>query len=227
MKDFVIIGAGDFADMIWDVISNDMHRNVAGYAVDANYLKEDTCRGLPVAAFEEISEKFPPDRYAAAIGLIGSRMYEQRYEKYLQLKRMGYELENVIHSTASISQTATLGDGNIFLQFTVVGTGSRVGNCNILSPKSYVSHNVQVGDANFFAPSASTTGYVEIGNHCFLGVNSAVNNKAKVADYTFAGGGVFLSGDTKEYEIYLPERSVPMKRIRSIDFQMFTSRRES
>ena len=226
MKDFIMIGTGDFSDLIADTIVNDMGRTIAGYVVDRKYLKEDTYRGIPVAAFEEVTEHFPPERYTPVIAFVGSRMYEQRYEKFTQMKSLGYTFENVIHSTASISKESQMGEGNIFLQYSIAAHNSRIGDCNVICPKAYLNHDVKLGNANYLGPGVSTTGYVEIGSNCFLGVNSSYNNKIKVADYTFVGGGIFISHDTQPYEVYAPERSQPIKRIKSIQFQVFTSRRQ-
>ncbi len=225
-KEFIIVGTGDFADLIADTILNDMHRQIAAYVVDRKYMKETKYNGVPVVAYEEISEKLSVENHSVVIGFIGDKMYRQRYEKYLELKEMGYAMENVIHSTASISLSSELGDGNILLQYAVVAAGASIGNCNVITPRAYVCHHVHMGNANYFAPGVSTSGYVEIGNNCFLGINSSVNNKVKLADYTFVGGGMFITNNTNEYDVYLPQKSMPMKRLRSIDFRIFTSRRE-
>lgn len=225
MKAVVIVGTGDFADLVADTIINDMNRSVAGYLVDSKYMQDNSYKGLPVRPFEEVEKYFPSEKCAMVIGFVGGKMYSQRYEKYEILKSKGYEMLNVVHSSAQISKDSIIGDGNIFLQHTIVAMGTEIGNCNVFTPKSYVCHHVKVGNANYFAPGVSTTGYCEIGNYCFLGVNSAINNKVKVADYTFVGGGKFITDNTHEYDVFVPEKSVPLKRIRSIDFQMFTSRR--
>ena len=86
MKDFIMVGTGDFSDLIADTIVNDMGRRIAGYVVDRKYLKEDTYRGIPVAAYEEVTERFSPEHYTPVIAFVGGRMYEQRYEKFVQMK---------------------------------------------------------------------------------------------------------------------------------------------
>lgn len=227
MKDIVMVGTGDFSDWVADMIENDLGRTLAGYVVDKRYLTEEQYRGKPVRAFEEAEKYFPPERFSMVIGFVGGKMYTQRYEKYLLLKEKGYELENIIHPTANISHNAVLGDGNIIFQFAGIAYDARVGACNVLTAKTYIGHNVRVGNANYFAPGFSSTGYVEVGSNCFLGVNSGANNKIKIADYTFVGGGVFLTHDTKVYDTYVPEKSEPLGRIRSIDFQFFASRRNA
>ncbi|MBQ9609851.1 MAG: hypothetical protein IJV15_10475 [Lachnospiraceae bacterium] len=226
MKDIVMIGTGDFADLISDTIENNMQRNIAAYVIDSKFKTIDTYNDKPVYEFENIEKIFGKDNYSFVIGFIGSKMYTQRYEKYKQLKDMGYELENIIHSTASISKTSCMGDGNIILQYAIIANRGCIGSCNVICPKAYINHDVTVGNANYIAPGFSTTGYSAIGNYCFCGVNSAINNKIKVADYTFIGGGLFISKDTNEYDVYVPPKREPLKRLKSTSFQMFSSRRK-
>lgn len=225
MKDIVVVGTGDFSDLVADTIENDNHRNIAAYVVDAKYLKEPTYRDKPVYAYEKVEEIFDKDKYSFVIGFTGKKMYTQRLQKYNELRAMGYELENIIHSTASISKTSTMGDGNIILQFAIIANRGQIGCCNVICPKAYINHDVVMGNANYLAPGFSTTGYSQIGNNCFCGVHSAISNKVKVADFTFIGGGLFITNDTKEYDVYVPPRREPLKRIKSTSFEIFNSRR--
>lgn len=227
MKDFVIVGAGDFADFIVDIIENDMNRNIAAYVIDKKYITEVEYKGKPVYAFEDVGNLFDKKKYTFAIGFLGGKMYEQRWEKFVKLKDMGYELENVIHSSASISKNSIIGEGNILFQYTILSNNSSMGDCNVLCSRANISHDVKVGNANYFAPAATTTGYCEVGNNCFVGVNSALNNKVKIANYTFIGGGLFITNDTNEYDVYVPQKSTPLPRIKSTDFQLFALRRSS
>lgn len=224
-KNIVIVGMGDFSDLIADTIENDLQRDIHAYVVDKKYMKTDLYQGKPVYPFEEIETIFDRDKISFVIGFVGGKMFSQRFDKYKAIKEKGFELENIIHSSASISKNATMGDGNIILQYAIVANRANIGNCNVVCPKGYINHDVTIGNANYIAPGFSTTGYSAIGNYCFCGVNSALNNKVKVADYTFIGGGLFISHDTNEYEVYVPERLEPLKRLKSTSFQMFTSRR--
>ena len=158
MKSVVIVGTGDFADLVYDTIVNDMNLSVVGYLVDSKYIQENSYRGLPVRPFEEVEKYFSSEEYAMVIGFVGGKMYSQRYEKYKILKSKGYEMLNVVHSSAQISKDSIIGDGNIFLQYTIVAMGTKIGNCNVFTPKSYVCHHVKVGNANYFAPGVSTKG---------------------------------------------------------------------
>lgn len=224
MKDFIIYGTGDFADLVENCIINGMDRSVCAYCVDQQYLTETEYHGKPIVAFEEVEKYYSPEQYAMVIGFIGKNMYSQREEKFLAAKQKGYDMENVIHKS-SILEGEYLGEGNIILQNVILAPKSVVHDNNVLCPKTYICHHVHVGSNNYFAPGGSTTGNVEVGNNCFIGVNSSINNKVKVADYTFVGGNLFISRNTKPNEMYLPQRSVAMKNLKSVNFNVFTPNR--
>ena len=221
MKDFIIYGAGGFSEIIESCIVDGMGRKVAAYCVDKQYISLRENNGLPIVPFEDVEKYYDPMKYSMVIAFTGKNMYMQREEKYLAAKEKGYEMENVIHKSA-ILEGESIGDGNIILQNVVFAPKSVVGNNNVFSVRSYVSHHVHVGNNSYFAGGASTTGYVEIGNNCFIGINSSISNKVKVADYTFVGGNIFISRNTKPYEMYLPQRSVAMKNLKSVNFSVFT-----
>ncbi|HEY2249013.1 MAG TPA: transferase, partial [Bradyrhizobium sp.] len=63
MRQIVIFGTGEMAELADFYFANDSAYEVAGFAVDAAFRKQDEFRGRPVAAFEEAVARFPPDRY--------------------------------------------------------------------------------------------------------------------------------------------------------------------
>ncbi|MDC7302046.1 LbetaH domain-containing protein [Agathobacter ruminis] len=225
-KDIVMVGTGDFADWIADFIENDMNRTIRAYVVDRKYLDNDEYNGKPVYAFEDVNEIFNKDEVSFVIGFVGQKMYKYRLEKYNLLVELGYELENIIHSTAVISPKAKMGNGNIILPFVSISKGVEIGNCNVFCSQVSLSHDVVVGHANYIASGFSAAGFSEIRNNCFCGVNSSVNNGTVLANYTFVGAGIFISKDTNEYDVFTPEKHEPLKRIKSTSLRIFLSRRK-
>ena len=58
-QQIVIFGTGEIAELADFYFSHDSRYEVAGFAVDAAFLKQPEFRGRPVVAFEEVAEKFP------------------------------------------------------------------------------------------------------------------------------------------------------------------------
>lgn len=225
-KDIVMVGTGDFADLVADFIENDMNRIIRAYVVDRKYLDKDEYNGKPVYAFEEVQEIFNKDEVSFVIGFVGPKMFKARLEKYEHLVKLGYELENIIHPSAVISKKIKIGNGNIILPLVSIEKGVEIGNCNVFCPQASIAHDAVLGHANYIASGFTAAGFSEIRSNCFCGVNSSVNNGAVIANYTFVGAGIFISKDTNEYDVFIPEKHEPLKRIKSISLRIFQSRRK-
>lgn len=209
MKDFLVFGTGDFADIVSDLIKR-LGRNTAGYILDDAYVSSDSYNRLPVIPLSRLKE-YSTEKYSVAIGFIGGKMYTQRSEKFELIRSLGYELENLIHPSAVLS-TDNIGVGNIILEGCILGFKVKMGDGNIMWPHSVVNHHGVIGSFNNLSPSMSTSGGVTIGSHCFLGNNSTYKNKVVVADYTLVGAGAYIAHNTEEYGVYVPERTVKLNK---------------
>ncbi len=56
-RQIVIFGTGDMAELADFYFSNDSAYEVAGFAVDAAFMKQEEFRGRPVAPFEDVETK--------------------------------------------------------------------------------------------------------------------------------------------------------------------------
>lgn len=213
MKDFIIYGAGDFADIVRYYIEKDLKCNVACYTVESKFIEQEEKGGLPVVPFEKLEMRFKPCDYFVAIGIVGRGMFQVRALAYNAIKEKGYEMPNIIHSTAS-NCAETIGDANIIMDNSVIGPMCRIGCGNIIWPCVSIAHQNVVGDFNQFAGCSSSVGMIEIGSHCFIGNNCTLN--AKIADYTFVGAGTYIRKNTEEYGVYTTPREVKLDR-RSVD----------
>ncbi|MBD5103972.1 MAG: acetyltransferase [Ruminococcaceae bacterium] len=212
MKKFVVYGAGEFADIVSDLIERVLQYTVEAYILDDEYINAvNKYNGKEVVPASMIKEKFSPLEYDVAIGFIGKDMFNSRKRVFDLLKCYGYKIDNLIHPSAIIS-TSNIGDGNIILENCVIGYNVKFGNGNIMWPLSSANHHNIVGNFNNFAPGASTSGGVIIGNHCFLGNNSTYNNKVTVSDYTFVGAGAYIAKNTESYGVYVPEKSIKINK---------------
>lgn len=59
MADVIIFGVLDTAELAHFYLENDSEHNVVAFAVNREYITENSFKGLPVVAFEEIEQVFP------------------------------------------------------------------------------------------------------------------------------------------------------------------------
>lgn len=217
MKDFIIFGKGDFADILTYVIEKEMQRNVVAYMVNKKFLDTDSYHGKPVVPYEEVEAFYNPLNYAVSLGYEAHDMYQTREQLQRELLRKGFSFDNVVSNTANLTN-AELGIGNIIMQNCLLAPFSRMGNGNVLWPGAQVQHHNTVGNYNCIAPGTALSGYVKIGNHCFIGTNAAIKNNVTIVDYSLIGAGAYVSRDTKNYDVIVPARSTCLEGKSSLDF---------
>jgi sugar O-acyltransferase (sialic acid O-acetyltransferase NeuD family) len=97
--------------------------------------------------------------------------------------------ETVIHPSASVSRTATLGRGVVVFQHVVITSNVQIGNHVIILPNTVISHDDVIGDYTCIAGGVCVSGQVTIGRSCYLGTNSTIIGNSEVGDRCLVGMG--------------------------------------
>lgn len=216
-KGIVVFGTGDFSDIVSFILEKKQNRTIAAYTVDAKYKTQDQYNGKPLIAFETICDIYPSKQYSIVIGFIGKQMFNQRSAIVEKILELGYELENVIDSSAAVD-TTNIGYGNIILANASIEAHCEVGNCNIIWQNVVMPHHNKVGSFNNLAPSVSLSGYSQVGSHCFVGNNVCVKNRVVIHDYAYIGAGSYVSKDVASEHVLVPHRSYELENKSGFDF---------
>lgn len=217
MRDFIIFGKGDFADILRYIIEEEMQRNVIAYMVNKAFLDTDIYCGKPVIPYENVEDYYEPSDYAVSLGYEAHDMYQTREWLQSELSKKGFWFDNVISRTANLTN-ANLGLGNIIMQNCILAPFSRVGNGNVLWATAQIQHHSVLGNYNCVAPGVAFSGYVRVGNHCFVGTNATIKNNITISDYSLIGAGAYVSEDTKECDVIVPMKSIRLDGKKSLDF---------
>jgi sugar O-acyltransferase (sialic acid O-acetyltransferase NeuD family) len=208
-KPVVIFGQSDFASLVRHVLSHDTSLDVAAFTVDGAYLRDERFDGLPVVAFEELQERFPPERFQMLVPLGGRGANGFRRDRYLQAKAKGYAFATYVSSRALVAPGVQIGENSMIFEGAAVQAMASVGvNC-IVRTLANVSHHVRLGDHGFVAASAVIGGGATIGERCFLGLGAVVRDGVSVAERCVVGAGAVLTRDTEPNGVYT---GVPAKR---------------
>lgn len=118
---------------------------------------------------------------------IGSNPIRERVAE--RLLTAGFKLATVIHPSAVISPSATLGDGTVVMAGAVVNAEARVGRGVILNTRSITEHECVVDDFAHLSPGATLGGQARVGRRTHIGLNASVIHLGSVAEDVIVGAG--------------------------------------
>jgi sugar O-acyltransferase (sialic acid O-acetyltransferase NeuD family) len=207
MSKLVIFGAGDIARLAHYYFTRDSVHEVVAFTVDQQYRHGDSFLNLPLVAFEEVVESYPPAEYKMFVALSYAHMNQLRAEKYQQAKDRGYELVSYVSSRCSFLTDNPVGDNCFILEDNTIQPFVRIGSNVTLWSGNHIGHDSVICDHVFIASHIVVSGYVEVGEYCFIGVNATLRNSIKIAPRTLISAGAIIMKDTVEGGVYLSERA--------------------
>jgi sugar O-acyltransferase (sialic acid O-acetyltransferase NeuD family) len=164
-----ILGAGTLGEIALDTAIR-AGLQVLGFYDDVTEATE--CEGLPVLGrFDD----FRRDNCAMSEGAfiaIGDNYKRRTCAE--SFRALGVHFPNIIDPRATLSPTVLIGDGNLLLPGTYIGTKCSLGSYNLIFPGVSMTHHNQVGSYCFFSPNASVGGFTKIGDCCKVGMNCVV-----------------------------------------------------
>jgi sugar O-acyltransferase (sialic acid O-acetyltransferase NeuD family) len=107
----------------------------------------------------------------------------------------GLNLYPLIHPTAFVCNTSTLGEGSQILAQAVVASDSVLGDACIINHKASVDHECTLGNGVHLAPGATVCGCVTIGDNVLIGAGAVVLPRLKIGSDSIIGAGAVVTKD--------------------------------
>lgn len=220
MAKVIIFGNSDWASLAYVYLTHDSPHEVVAFTVDAAYLKDGECAGLPVVAFEDVENIYPPSEYQMFVPISFKKMNHLRADKFAQAKEKGYHCVSYVSTKATTWPGFACGENCFILEDNTIQPFVEIGDNVVLWSGNHIGHHTKIKDHVFLASQVVVSGACVIEPYCFLGVNATIRDETIIARETLVGAGALILKDTQEYEIYKAEGTAPSKvrsnRIRSI-----------
>lgn len=202
-RKLVIFGSGDMAQLADYYFRTDSEYTIAAFTLDAAYMKDSTCCGLPVVPFEEVAKHFAPEEHEMFVALSYSKINALRKEKYLAAKATGYRLVSYVSSRATVLNDGVIGDNCFILEDNTIQPFVTIGNNVTMWSGNHIGHHSTIKDHTFIASHVVVSGGVEIGEQCFIGVNVSLRDHIKIGDRCVVGAGTLLLSDAEPEGLYI------------------------
>lgn len=186
-----MIGAGGHSKSVADSIKSDQYE-LCGF-IDEN--KAGMHIGLPI--YGKKIEDIPNYKnyvYFVSIGDVGFR--KMWYER---LKEYGLPVVNIIDSTAIISPTVKMGEGNFIGKLAIINADSKIGNNNVINTKALIEHECVVGNHTHLSTNSTINGNVIVHDSVFLGSTAVCNGQLEIGEHAIIGSGTVIINKVEPY----------------------------
>lgn len=197
-KRLVLIGDGESAEIAYEYFTFDSPWQVVAFAVEGKLRQRDELFDLPVIDLEDLSKRFPPDRFAAHVALSSTHLNRPRKRLYLYVKSLGYELPSYVSSRAFVWRNVKIGENTFIFENNVLQYLVEVGNNVILWSGNHVGHRTRIRDHNFVTSHCVISGFCDIGESSFLGVNSTFGDNVSIPHDSVVGAGALVHKSLSE-----------------------------
>ena len=221
MSKVVIFGAGKIADEAYFYLTNDSPHEVVAFAVDREHLNVPEKLGLPVVAFEDVVQLYPPNDFKMFVAVGYQDLNKFRARKYEEAKAKGYELVSYVSSRASNVGNVEIGDNCLVLEFVTIQPCSKVGNNVFLWSGNHVGHHASVGDHCYIAGQVVISGSTKVEPYCFVGVGATLGHEITIGRESFIGAGSLITKNVEPASVYIAA-DTPKFRLDSESFLRLT-----
>lgn len=213
MSKVIIFGTASFAEVVHYYLTHESEHEVVAFTAHQRYITDDNsifCN-LPVVPFESIEETYPPDEYDMFVAMGYTKVNQTRAQIYDDAKAKGYTLITYISPHCTF-HAKSIGDNCFIFEDNTVQPFVEIGNNVVLWSGNHIGHHSTIDDHTFISSHVVISGLCHIGKYCFLGVNSTFRDGITIADSNVIGAGAIIMKDTKDKEVYIPDRTRVFKR---------------
>ncbi|WGG45861.1 acetyltransferase [Rossellomorea sp. DA94] len=179
----VMIGNGGHSKVVQEMVIRE------GYSVhailDDKYEREQIIDGVVYAPLTSIHKIL--DQGMKVVVAIGSNMVRKRVVSKLKLP--GERYLTVIHPTAVVSNSATVGYGTVVMPKAVINADAHVHDHCIINTGAVIEHDNSVWDYSHISPHATLTGNVTIDEGVHIGAAVTIIPGVKVGEWSIIGAG--------------------------------------
>ena len=184
----IIIGSGGHAKSVIEVIESVDYWEIIGLIGLKSELNKEVLGYKVLGTDEDLKElrKICKNSFIA-IGQIKSS--KKRFNIANKLKKLNFELPNIIASSAIVSKHAKIESGTFVGHGPIINASVVVGENSIINSKALLEHDTEIGDFCHISTGALLNGGVKIGEHSFIGSGTIIREGIEIPPKTILRAG--------------------------------------
>ncbi|MBY0293623.1 MAG: acetyltransferase [Alphaproteobacteria bacterium] len=189
----IIIGSGGYAKVVTDALQKQGYQ--INHVFDDNIEKIGTLSNCGVKIEKMPTSSWWKESTKPTIITIGSNLVRKKIATSLTSARW----LTVIHPTAIIHETASIGVGTYIGANVVIQSDAIIGDHSIINTGAIIEHDVFIGTYCHIAPGSIVTGGTHVNEGVFLGVGTKIIPNKKIGEWGIIGAGSVVLKDIPPY----------------------------
>jgi len=192
-KPLLILGTGSFAVEIADVALEIPGMMVAGFVENMDRSRcAEPLDGRRVHWIDELGAMARTHRVVCGLGTTQRSRFTERAEA------LGCEFVTLVHPTARIPASSSLGKGTILNAGVILASHTRLGAHVSVNRAATIGHHTQVGDFVTIGPGVNLAGNCRVGNAVYIGIGATIIDHVTIGSHSVVGAGAVVTGDVPE-----------------------------
>ena len=211
-KNVVVFCAGPHARVLIDSLKAQEEFKLVGI-IDSVLEIGSNFYGYKVIGRQNELEKLTQEyQFQSGIVALGDNYLREKVVLEILKQKADFDFINVFSPNACISETATIGVGNVIMPGVIVNSEAIIGNHCIVNTSSSLEHNCIMEDYSSLSPGVTTGGYLKLGRYSALSLGVIVFDRLTIGDNVVVGSGSLVTKDLESNGLYYGS---PAKRIRN------------
>ena len=165
----LVLGAGGHAKAVAD-LAVACGRSIVGFLG----ARGASATAGVIGSDDDLARLFAERRFDEALVGVGNTALARRPELFARLRELGVPTPALVHPSAVVSPSATIGLGSVLFPQVVVGADAAVGENAVIYSKSVAEHGCRIGDHAYLAPGVILCGDVSVEAGAFVGAGAIV-----------------------------------------------------
>lgn len=188
MERILILGTRTFAAEVADLVAEIPDYEVAGFVENMERARcDETLEGLPIIWADSLSEYAESHRAVCALATTFRRRFTDEAAGH------GVRFATVVHPSARLSRTSSLGEGSVVSAGVIVGARTSIGRHVIINRGALIGHHTEIGDYVSIMPGANIAGRCQIGEGTYVGMGAIVIDNIVIGAHAVVGAGAVVT----------------------------------
>lgn len=203
-RPLVIVGAGGFAretaEAVRAINAVTPKWDLLGYVDDDAALKGVEIQGLPVLGPITMAQDLESASVVVCTGRPDNYFSRKQIVKRLDLPLSRYA--TVVHPTAHLAPSTSVGRGTVILAGVVTTTSVRIGRHVMVMPGAVFTHDDRLADFVTVASRVCLGGGVRVGEGAYLGAGALVRESRTIGSWALVGMGAVVTRNIPRREVW-------------------------